>query len=227
MQDISLEDLMAGFDPQAALSAAASSFKGREQPLSAQVSGFLSKEQVEEVGSKAVGINTTPQIKKLRNSHHRLAQLLAKGEKEVVISAITGYSLSRISILKHDPAFADLIAQYKEHVNLEFADTVSKMKDVADDALDIIHERLQDSPETFTNNGLIEVIKNIGDRAGFAPVQKSIHTSVNVSGEDITAIKNAVKERATGHVKQIVQESIAGEYTILSGAEKSPVGHAD
>jgi hypothetical protein len=55
-----------------------------------------------------------PAVLRFRDAHHRLARYLALGLRDYEVSAVTGYSLSRISILKSDPAFENLISIYRQ-----------------------------------------------------------------------------------------------------------------
>lgn len=122
-----------------------------------------------------------PELKSIKANHHRLAQLLASGVRPLEASVATGYSLSRISILKADPAFQALMSEYQGEVREEFRDFAAKMAMVAQMATDNIIERLEDKPEEFTTNQLLEVTKTFADRAGFGPQTKNQTVSVNVS----------------------------------------------
>ena len=77
----------------------------------------------------------TPHIKKLRETHHRLARLLATGTKEGHVAAVSGYSLSRLSILKNDPAFQELVQFYREEVHDVHLDAEKQLADLRSDAV--------------------------------------------------------------------------------------------
>lgn len=96
-------------------------------------------------------------IKQLRASHHQLAQLLCQGRPDSEVSLITGYSLSRISILKSDPTFKELMAGYQEIRNQVFVDTLERMKILGLSTLDELQERLEQSPERWSNRELMEM----------------------------------------------------------------------
>jgi hypothetical protein len=85
------------------------------------------------------------QIKKIRESHHALARALAAGMKPGEAAIVTGYSQSRISILQADPAFQDLLTVYKEQVGDIYADTHHKMAALAVDAVEEMHDRLNEA----------------------------------------------------------------------------------
>jgi len=96
-------------------------------------------------------------IQQLRASHHQLAQLLAQGRPDQEVSLITGYSPSRISILKKDPTFQELLASYREIREQVFADTLERMRVLGLSTLDELQERLESSPERWSNRELMEM----------------------------------------------------------------------
>lgn len=103
-------------------------------------------------------LNSSPiPLKSLRASHHQAAQLLAAGRGEQEVALITGYSPSRISILKSDPAFQELLASYGSIRQNIFVDTLERMKILGLSTLDELQERLETSPERWSNRELMEM----------------------------------------------------------------------
>lgn len=107
---------------------------------------------------KPLGVKT-PAVGKIRQSHHALARLMAEGRKGVEIAAITGYSQSRISILKGDPAFAELVQYYSGQVEGKFMDVHERLAALQGDAVQELHSRLDEEPEKVSNQELMEIIK--------------------------------------------------------------------
>jgi hypothetical protein len=101
--------------------------------------------------------SSAPTLQSLRASHHQLAQLLVKGVSESEASLITGYSISRISILQRDPTFAELLANYSTQRELAFADTLDRMRVLGLSALDELQERLENDPTRWTNREVMEM----------------------------------------------------------------------
>ncbi len=96
----------------------------------------------------------------IRHSHHHLAQLLAAGElNQNEISLITGYCPSRISILKRDPLFRQLMETYAENRRAIFVDALERMKNLGLSSLDELQRRLEEDPEKFTRRELMEMSK--------------------------------------------------------------------
>jgi len=105
-----------------------------------------------------------PPLKRLRETHHRLAQLLAEGRKSVEISRITGYSQSRISILQNDPLFSGLLADYQDQNRAAFVDVARRLEALGLSAMEEIRDRLEMDPEGFSNKELLGVLKVVFGR---------------------------------------------------------------
>lgn len=137
----------------------------------------------------------TPSIKAIRDSHHGLARVLATGVGESEASAVTGYSLSRISILKADPQFRELLEFYREKTDEVTVDFARRMAEVGADALSILRERLEDDPDSVSVGTLREIVRDLADRTGHAP-QRGPSTAVQVNiglAEQMEAARNRVK----------------------------------
>ncbi len=141
----------------------------------------------------ALGVQAVD-IKALRHTHHRLAQMLAVGVDEMVAAKLCNYSISRVSILKSDPSFAELLAHYSAEVHDEWADFVGTAANLSMDFLQELQKRLDENPEQFSVNALNEALKTLADRTGHAPVAKSINVNVNTGLGDKL---RAARERAS------------------------------
>jgi hypothetical protein len=109
---------------------------------------------------------------RIHASHHSLARCLAAGMKPQQAALVTGYSPGRISQLQSDPAFKALVHDYQTEAKSIFADLAERMNDLSLDAIELLQERLQDAPETFTVQTLLELIKTFADRTGHGPNQE-------------------------------------------------------
>lgn len=99
-----------------------------------------------------------PQVKALRHSHHRLAELLCKGIPQVEVSRISGYSQSYISSIQGDPAFAELVAYYSAQKESIFVDAQERLRALGLDATEKLHEQLHDPNKSWTPGQLMELI---------------------------------------------------------------------
>jgi hypothetical protein len=159
-----------------------------------------------------------PPIQKLRDRHHSLARALASGMRDHEASAITGYSASRISILKADPTFQELLAGYQSQSDTVFADFVTRASGLAVEAVKELHDRLEEDPESFTHGQLLEVVKTVADRSGNAPVQRSVSVGVNVDlGDRLAAARRRLQSLdspGTGGRSPMAPNLIEGEFAL-------------
>lgn len=156
---------------------------GRQSlPLSAE---FVRELSPADLAMPAAQTQTAPAIKKLRDSHHALARVLVTCGSNAEASAITGYSPSRISILKADPQFQELLSFYREGSERIVTDLRERMAGMAAGALQELSDRLEDNPEEFTPSLLKDIVKDLADRTGHAPQRGPAPTvQVNVNLTD-------------------------------------------
>lgn len=135
-----------------------------------------------------------PALKSIRSYHHTLARTLAQGVKAQEASIICGISISRISILKADPTFAELLEYYtqmeQEQYTVARADMHARLASLGYDAVEILHERLIDEPDAFEPKTLLAILEATADRTGHG---KTSTVNANVthgfSPEALAAIK--------------------------------------
>lgn len=149
---------------------------------------------LDDITKRQEGLPATqaPTLARIRGIHHELAKLLSSGLTETEVAAATGYSLSRISVLKTDPAFKHLIEFYSNSSKEAFADVRKQLATLSSDILGEIQDRLETKPESFTPGALTELAKLTLDRSGFAPVAKSVSISASVG--DLAMMKAKARE---------------------------------
>jgi hypothetical protein len=122
-----------------------------------------------------------PLAKRLSQRHRALAQYISLGYTDGECAALLGYSPSRISILKSDPAFINLLAIYLSEQQGRYETVEKKAVGVLEETLDQIADQLENEPEISMGTKL-EIVKTIGDRVGFAPQQKpSGDANINIT----------------------------------------------
>jgi hypothetical protein len=132
-------------------------------------------------GSRGV---QAPSVKRLRDRHHALAKALASGMSEAEASLVTGYDPSRISILKADPSFKELLANYRSIKEGAFADFQERASNVSLEYLNILADRAEEDPDSVDPAFALEVVKILADRTGHAPIAKSVQVSATVDLTD-------------------------------------------
>ena len=118
-------------------------------------------------------------IEKLRERHHSLARILASGASNNQASLLTGYDPARVSVLRSDPAFSDLITHYQTLVDEKFVDQAVIWNGMTKDALLEIRDRLEDAPDEFSNDMLLKIATAGADRTGHGP-STTQNSNVNV-----------------------------------------------
>lgn len=146
---------------------------------------------VEEVGAEEQApAPIVPRLQRLRDSHHQVARLCATGLSDPEISFQTGYSAQRIWSLRRDPTFCELVEHYRQDRDRVAEAVEEKFRLVAEDARQIIHERLLDEGSEIPLTHALEVFKAMADRAGFAPVQRTVNKNLNLNiGERLDAAR--------------------------------------
>lgn len=150
--------------------------------------------------------SVTPHVKKLRDTHHRLARLLAAGHKEGHVAALSGYSLSRLSILKNDPSFIELVSYYRLEVNEVHLDAERQLAGLRSDAIDELVERLETSPEKISNKDLLNIATYASDRTGLGPKKTLNLNAVVLSTDDIKKLKGEVSQN--GEIIDVTGQSV-------------------
>lgn len=140
----------------------------RSVPVTAE---YVRDLRVEDVAATAVEHGFKPaQLKEIRHTHHSIARLLAGKRKEWEVSAIVGISVNRISILKNDPAFQELLSHYEEMeakgYELARADMHERLAQFGFDTMEVLHQKLLESPESFTTKELMMAVELAADRTG-------------------------------------------------------------
>ena len=156
-------------------------------------------------------------IKKLSERHHRLARLLAAGEKPGVAGIICGYEPSRVSILQASPAFRELMEFYRDLKDREFAGTFEQLAGLGSDAVGLLRERLEEqinpTDETIPIGvgALLEIAKMSLDRSGLGPTstQKNLNVNINFASR-LDEARRRARSTALGIIDAEVIETPEG-----------------
>lgn len=187
--------------------------KGRKMsPLELEILGSITEQDILDRTEGELVSSEAPTLSRIRGIHHEIARQLASGLTPAEVSAITGYSLSRISILQGDPSFKELLAFYKNKSDEVFVDVHKRMAILGLDAANELADRLETKPETLSNSQLIEITKASLDRAGYSPVSKTVNVGVQISADELADLRNSrsssVKVLDVMPVEEIKDESI-------------------
>ena len=168
--------------------------------------------------------NTKAPLAAIRDPHHTLARLVAQDKAVVEISAITGYTPSRIYTLKADPAFRELVAHYAEQEASAKADVHQQIQATALTALQILHERLEETPDEFSNKELREILTAGFDRTGFGPSSK-VDVRFNDTAKIIEQTRLQLEAERQGRV--ISKTEITTEFSYVEAPESDGLADSD
>jgi len=131
---------------------------GPPRPLSEADIASMWERQLE--GAKGI-----PRIKTLRYNHHLLAKAVASGKSLLECSQMCGLTGARISDLKNDPAFQELVSFYAEELNEVYVDVHQRMAALGTSVLEELAERFEAEPEKFTKRELMDLFTTMADRS--------------------------------------------------------------
>ncbi len=144
-------------------------------------------------------------VQRITDRHHALARCLATGMSATEAGLVTGYTASRISVLRGDPSFEELISFYQGERAAPVVDLQQRMTSLALDATAELQDRLELDPTSLSTDQLLDTVKLTADRTGHGPQSKTTNLNVNVNlGDRMKAARERVAalplpgDRATG-----------------------------
>jgi hypothetical protein len=146
-------------------------------------------------------------VQRITERHHALARCLATGMSATEAGLCTGYTASRISVLRGDPSFEELIAFYTQAKDVKVRDLNEKLVDVASEAAAILLDRMDLDPDKLNEDFLLDAVKVGADRTGFGPKQTNVNVNVNMGDK-----MKIARERAT-----LMSPSLAPSGTVVDG----------
>lgn len=131
-----------------------------------------------------------------RETHHRLARLVASGLRTEQILEISGYSSSRLSTLRADPAFKELVALYMTQGNARVAEVVDETEMTAVSNLRRMERMVEahldeaDATEELVPlKTLATLISDRMDRFGYSKKQVNLNLNATLASKLESAIK--------------------------------------
>lgn len=146
-------------------------------------------------------------IERITERHHAAARLTAQGLKPGEIAAILGYTVARLSNLRRDKAFQDLVELYMDTKEAEFVEVNARMAGISKDALVLIQERLEEDHENISLKELRETAVVFADRTGHGPTSSQVNINVTADmGDRLEKARARAKAAALGDVIDITPE---------------------
>lgn len=159
---------------------------------------------VEEVLAYRPAKNSNP-VQRHRDSHHRVARLFAMGLRPGQVAAATGYSLGRITTLAADPAFEELIANYRGMVDESFKESTDEYYDtVASNriiAARLINDKLADAePGDVGFRELVLIHSDAADRTGYPKRTVALNVNADFASLLDRAIERSKEVKTISHL---------------------------
>lgn len=183
---------------------------GLDLHLSGRATKVINAEVVRELTQSDLALLATERgiqpthLKRITDRHHALARCLATGMSATEACLVTGYTPSRVSVLRGDPSFEELIAFYQGDKAKPVLDLQDRMTSLALDATAELQERLELDPDKVSTDQLLDTIKLTADRTGHGPQSKNTNFNVNVNLGDRM---KAARERVPAGRPQITAET--------------------
>jgi hypothetical protein len=135
-------------------------------------------------------------LKRLRERHHSVARLVAKGMQQSLVASITGYTQSYLSVLLNAPAMRELVEMYRIQ-NGSAAEVIGeRLKTVGLKAIDKIEDKLE--AEDLSAFELATIAKLGLDRSGHGPssTQHTIQETHLVDHAELARLNKAALQRS-------------------------------
>jgi hypothetical protein len=125
-------------------------------------------------------------VKKLRDSHHRVARLMALGLRIEDVVIRSGYAYQTIYNLSRDPAFQELVAHYRNLATESFVASADEYYDLATRNMIAAERHIADAIEEADENGellpiktAIAISRDAADRFGYGKKQTNLNVNVD------------------------------------------------
>jgi len=151
-------------------------------------------------------------VASIREVHHTVAQLYARGAKPTEIGAMINRTGQTIRNWLATPAMAELVAQYAGEFNIELVSEVDyntnlkrHNRTAADEE---IARRLAEAPQDIPLRDLVKISADASDRTGLARQETKVNLNMNLgdklerASERVKAVKEA---RAVGGHDNVVK----------------------
>lgn len=149
-------------------------------------------------------------VVRIRDSHHAVAKLFAMGLRPKEVAEISGYSLSRISMLRRSPMMDNLINEYRNlettewlEARDEYYDTITRGRVMA--ARLTVDKLAEMEPEDISFRELIMIHSDFADRTGYPKRQLAINVNVDFAAKLDRAVERSKAQKLKA-IEQIIPE---------------------
>ncbi len=178
---------------------------------------LLRSELKEHNWAKARGAQGVGSLTALRMGHQQLAQALAAGVAPEEAAWMTGRSVASVKGLLSDPAFQELLEYYRENQRERDFNAFERLVTLGGTAMSVLQERLEESPERFSNKDLKDLMEASMDRSA-APARGGGSARGGASGAQ--AVNVSIRFVEAPPPRQELREVSPKELTIEAAPEE-------
>lgn len=175
--------------------------------------------ELEQVEVERLKPGREPAVKALRDSHHMIARLCAIGLRTTEIAERTGYSIARVSVLRNDPAFRELVEQYKVDVDESFRENVDEYFSLVAKnrtlSARLINDKLSEIEDLddVSIRELVAVHSDSADRTGYPKRSVAVNVNVDFAARLDQAIQRSNRAKIIEHSPALDSSALDGEGT--------------
>jgi len=145
---------------------------------------------------------------RIRDSHHAVAKLFAMGLRTKEVAELTGYSISRISMLRRSPMMDNLISEYRNLGNNKWKENFDEYYNTMirgrNTVARLTVDKLEDmEPDDISFRELIMVHSDFADRTGYP--KRTLAVNVNV---DFAAKLDKAVERTKAQKLKAIESKV-------------------
>lgn len=141
-------------------------------------------------------------LQSMKDSHHQVARAVAAGLGNAEVAAVTGRSINRVSMLKRDPAFIELVAHYRGVITAEYVQAadpvIGYLRNNALKAAAMLSDKLdaaEEKDEFLPTRDLLGIAELGFDRTGYGKVNKNVNINVDFAAQLEAARKRSAAAR--------------------------------
>ena len=160
----------------------------------------------DDLGMLQTGYQHKPnRVASFRDSHHRVARLLAAGLPRADVAEATGYSHTTIAAFANDPAFKELLEQYRPAATEVIRDAVSEYEGLIISNRTKAERRLADrlddeDDDRISTRDLITIARDAADRTGFGKRATNVNVNLTLARDLEEATARRARARTIDHV---------------------------
>ena len=145
--------------------------------------------------SEARGTKPLP-LQRLSNRHHVLAEAVASGKSTSECAILAGLTASRVSVLKGDKTFQDLVAWYRTQAARGHDLMRGELIGLSFDSVTEARRRVEEEPDQVSTDELIRLGQLGLDRTGYGPKREESKTLTLNFGDRLNAARKRVIDNA-------------------------------